>query len=69
MALSGDGRTLVSGSFDKTIKVWNLGTGACRGKFFTDAAVLCVAFSTTNALAAGDASGRVHLFEIRPQSD
>lgn len=65
MAFSEDGRTLVSGSFDKTIKVWDLGT-ACRGTFFTDAAVLCAALSSTNVPAPGDASGGVHVFEIRP---
>ena len=66
VALGGDGRTLVSSSYDKTIRVWDLGTGACRATFFAEAAVLCLALSATSPLAAGDASGRVHLFEIRP---
>jgi len=56
---------LVSGSEDKTIKVWDLATGACLGTFFAEIAVLCMAFSATNALAAGDLSGSVYLFEIR----
>jgi len=58
-------RNLVSGSEDKTIKVWDLATGACLVTFFAEIAVLCMAFSATNALAAGDLSGSVYLFEIR----
>ena len=30
VALSGDGKTLVSGSFDGTVKVWDVGTGRER---------------------------------------
>ena len=45
VALSGDGGTLVSGSSDNTIKVWDLGTGACRTLEGHAGAVYSVALS------------------------
>ena len=33
MALSGDGSTVVSGSFGRTVKVWDARAGACRATY------------------------------------
>ena len=58
--------TLLCGSDDKTIKVWDLRTRACLGTFCVETAILCVAVSRSNALAAGDLPAAFTLFEIRP---
>ena len=56
MALSGDGKTLVSGSGDKTVKVWDVGTGQERATFKGHTAqVTSVALSGDGqTLATGD---------------
>jgi WD40 repeat protein/3',5'-cyclic AMP phosphodiesterase CpdA len=68
LALSADSRLLVTGSQSKTVEAWDLMTGRRLGQFCADAAIGCVAISPRSAprtVVAGDASGRVHLFELR----
>ena len=46
VAISPDGQTLISGSKDKTARIWNLSTGSLIGTFFRHSDwVLSVAFS------------------------
>jgi WD40 repeat protein len=47
MSLSSDGKTIYSGSFDKTIRVWNLENGECVQTLAGhSAAVSCVSLSS-----------------------
>ncbi len=38
VAITSDGKTVVSASYDRTLKVWDLGTGQCRGTFTSHSA-------------------------------
>ena len=60
VAVSGDGRRAVSASDDKTLKVWDLETGAVVATYSCDGAAYCCAFADGRMIVAGDASGRVH---------
>lgn len=64
VAASGDGRRAVSASYDKTLRVWDLETGALIVKFTSDAAVDCCAFIADDELIAGDAQGRAHFLAL-----
>ena len=64
VALSGDGRLAVSGSDDKTLKVWDVATGTCIATFTADAPLTCVALQGAGVFA-GDNLGHVHLFALK----
>ena len=65
VALSPDGRTIVSGSWDHTIRAWNLTSGKSCVLFWSDAAIFSLALSGDGQLlACGDVSGRVWLFDV-----
>lgn len=64
VAVSADGRRAVSASSDKTLKMWDLDTGALIVTFTCDAAVHCCAFIGDAKLIAGDAGGRVHFLTL-----
>jgi WD40 repeat protein len=63
------GKTVVSGSLDHTLKVWDVETGTCLASFMGDAPFHTVALSETMRVFAGDTAGRVHLLELRLDPD
>ncbi|HOT90924.1 MAG TPA: hypothetical protein PLJ78_11180 [Anaerolineae bacterium] len=64
VALSADGRTIVSGLDDRTLRAWDLESGQSRLLFWNDALILSLALSGDDrTLACGDSQGRVWIFE------
>ena len=65
VALSGDGRQALSGSSDKTMKLWDVSTGECLATFCGDhsfyACDMSIDVTTT---VAGDVAGTVHFFSV-----
>jgi WD40 repeat protein len=63
VALSADGRWVVSASSDKTGRVWDLEDGKPMTTFTCDSAVRCCAMLGTK-IVAGDEAGWVHFLEL-----
>jgi hypothetical protein len=49
---------------DKTLKLWDLETGAVLATFHCDASVGCCAVADAHTIIAGDAGGRLHFLRI-----
>ena len=65
VAITPDGRRVVSGSYDKTLKGWNLETGALICTFTCDGIVDCAAVAPDErTFVAGDAAGRVYFLRL-----
>jgi WD40 repeat protein len=66
LAITPDGQTLVSASFDKTIKVWHLPTGELLHTLAKHAkGVLCLAISPDGKiLASGSFDEKIHLWRL-----
>jgi WD40 repeat protein len=65
VAVSPDGRTIVSGADDRTIRAWDLASGESRMLFWNDAAIHSLALSGDGQLlACGDGTGRVWIFDV-----
>ena len=64
VAVSADGRRAVSVSVARTLKVWNLETGALVSTFTFDAPVRCCALSGARRIVVGDEVGRVHFLSL-----
>jgi WD40 repeat protein len=64
VAISADTRRAVSASLDKTVKVWDLETGALAPTFTCDAAANCCAFAGARKIVTGDEAGRVHFLSL-----
>jgi WD40 repeat protein len=59
-----DGKQVVYGSGDNTIKVWDLATGQNRILFWNDCEIYSLALSSDcRWVVAGDTQGRVWIFE------
>ncbi len=65
VAITADGRRVVSGSWDKTLKVWDLETGALICTFNCEGCVDCAAVAPDGrTFVAGDAGGRVYFLRL-----
>jgi eukaryotic-like serine/threonine-protein kinase len=65
VALSGDGKTLASGSDDMTVKVWDVGTGKVRATLGHTAAVASVALSRDGkTLVSGSYDGTINVWDV-----
>jgi WD40 repeat protein len=62
-------RRAVSGSYDRTLRVWDLDTGEMLAVTTLDAPVSAVAAAPNGrSVVAGDQSGRVHFFDwVEPE--
>lgn len=66
IAFSADGSTLASGSFDKTVKVWNVTTGEVIKTFPEVSVVKSVALSSDgNILASSGVDNTVRLWDVK----
>ncbi len=65
VAITADGRRVVSASEDKTLKVWDLETGALTCTFICEGFVSCAAVAPDGrTFVAGDAAGRVNFLRL-----
>jgi WD40 repeat protein len=64
LAISQDGRWLVSAAGNWTITVWDLDIGSPVASFTADSAAQCCAFASPTMIVAGDAMGKVHLLSL-----
>ncbi len=66
LAISADGKTLVTGGTDKTIKVWNLKTGQLQKAFQSDSGrVLAVAIANDGkTIISGSADHMVRIWQV-----
>ena len=64
MAVTADGRRAVSASYDNTLKVWDLESGAVVATFVCDSSVNSCACAEGNIIVAGGAAGRVHFLSL-----
>ena len=68
-----DGRRAVSGSWDKTLRVWDLESGACLGVYVAAAPILSIALARGgNTIFAGTNTGatlRLDIHGIEPGPD
>ncbi|MBI3682915.1 MAG: hypothetical protein HY235_21285, partial [Acidobacteria bacterium] len=62
-AVTGDGGTVVSGSDDGTLKVWEVASGQPIAIFTADADIVCCAAAPGGRIAAGDWLGRIHVLQ------
>jgi len=64
VAVTADGRFVISASRDSTLKVWNLMTGKIVATFDTDSPMLACAVGQLGTIVAGDQSGRIHFLRL-----
>jgi WD40 repeat protein len=61
VAVTPDGKRAVSGSYDKTLKVWDLESSCVLASFHYDAPASCCAFMDKRRVIAGDLGGHLHV--------
>ncbi|KAB8321308.1 hypothetical protein SD81_005245, partial [Tolypothrix campylonemoides VB511288] len=65
LALTADGKRVISASNDNTLKVWNLETGEIIVSFAGEHPFSCCTVALDKrTIVAGDASGRVHFLRM-----
>ena len=65
VAITPDGRRVVSGSQDKTLTVWDLETGALICTFNCEGCLYCAAVAPDGrTFVASDAAGRVYFLRL-----
>ena len=68
LALTSDGQTLISGSDDKSVRIWNAETGEQDALLETESPVRGICVSPDRQwLAYSDVSGRVSIFDLHEQ--
>ena len=67
--MSADELRAGSASWDHTLKVWDLETGALVPTLTCDAVARCCAFAGARKIVAGDAGGRVHFLSLELKED
>ena len=69
MAFSPNGKQVVSGSFDKSVKLWNVETGTELSTMTVDSGpfgVTAISFSPKgDMIAAGCANGKIYFFDAQ----
>ncbi|MFM5961962.1 MAG: WD40 repeat domain-containing protein, partial [Dolichospermum sp.] len=66
IAITPDGRTVISGSDDKTIKTWDLTTGNKVATFTGESPILSCAVAPDGlTVVAGEASGTLHFLRLQ----
>lgn len=65
VALTPDGKRVISASFDNTLKLWNLQTGEEIATFIGESPFLCCAIAADGVtIVAGEESGRVYFLQL-----
>ena len=65
VAVTADGKRAISGSQDRTIKVWDLSSGKFLASFTGESSIACCAIAPDGVtIVAGDASGRVYFLRL-----
>lgn len=65
VAITPDGKRVISGSYDNTLKLWNLETGEEIATFTGEAPFYCCAVAPDEVtIVAGESSGRVHFLRL-----
>ena len=68
MAFSHDGARIVSGSSDKTLRLWQIESGEVLSVLELDSGVLTVAWHDEN-VAVGESEGAVQVFSVIEPDD